>query len=151
MKVKVAFTREKEPDFVSKSIMWVMKTDYSHVFFIHEGNIYHSIGLGVCKQDLESYLEDHIIVKEFEVELACSKEVFEAFVAGEDGKDYSQSQYIGFIFPMFQSFFDNNNEKRICSEFVAVVLQKYGDVVLSKDADFTSPKDVYDILDKGGK
>ena len=148
MKIQVAFTCEKKPDIISKIIMWVLKSTYSHVFLVHNESIYHSVGDGVCKIKLSDYLKTHNLIKYFDVELDCSEEVFEAFMAGEDGKDYSESQYIGFMFPFMQSYFDNDNEKRICSEFVAIVLEKYGKYVLPKDADFMHPKDVYLMLDR---
>ena len=148
MKIKVCFTSEKKPDFTSRMIMKIMRTSYSHVFFVHKGNIYHSVGEGVCVEPYEKYLESHDLVEEFDVDLVCTEEVFEAFMDGEKEKEYSMSQYLGFVIPFMQKYVDNNNAKRICSELVAVALQNYGKTkyTFTKDLDFTNPKDVYEIL-----
>lgn len=147
MKLKVGFTKEIKPDFVSKCIMRVLGTNYSHVFFILNDFIYHSTGEGVNRVPLAAYLEDHEVVKTFDVELpTLSEEAFAAYMEGAGGKEYSNSQYIGFVLPFLQRFVSNGSEKMICSELVSVVLAKYGHYKLPKQADFMSPKDVEILL-----
>lgn len=143
---KVAFTREIKPDFISNCIMKFLATNYSHVFFIHDGQIFHATGEGVNQVTLSDYLKTHQIVAEFEVSLAMTPSEFVMFMEGSKGKEYSSSQYLGFIFPFLKRFTRNGNEKMICSELVAAVLEKNGGYKLPKEADFMSPKDVYDLL-----
>lgn len=148
MKIKVAFTKEKNPDFISASIMKFLGTDYSHVFFIHDGVIFHSVGQGVKREYLSNYLKTHDITDVFEVDLDLTYKEFESYMYGAEGKEYSESQYIGFILPFMKKFVRNGKEKTICSELVSEVLEKFGGFKLPNEADFMSPKDVYDMLGK---
>lgn len=149
MKVKVGFTSENKPDFVSKTIMWFLKTNYSHVFFILGDHIFHATGKGVHPVALSEYMKTHNLVHSFEVELNMSLESFLAFMDGASSKEYSSSQYLGFLSKSLQKFVKNGNEKMICSELVAVVLEKYGAYCLPKEADFMSPRDVFNLLNEG--
>lgn len=145
--VKVAFTKEKEPDFVSKMIMKFMGTNYSHVFFILDGYIYQSTGEGTHRCNLENYLETHVIVDEYMVALALmTPESFRSYMAGAKGKGYGHWQYLGFMFPWLQKFVTNGSSRQICSELVAEVLRDYRPMKLPKNADFMSPKDVNILL-----
>lgn len=145
--VKVAWTREKDPDWVSKEIMDFLDTDYSHVFFINDGFIYHATGEGVNKTPLDKYLETHIIVHERMLPLPLmTEDSFKAYMAGADSKEYGHLQYIGFIAPWLQRFVKNGNTKQICSELIAEVGRDYGNLKLPKEQDFMSPKDVLDLL-----
>ncbi len=146
MKIKVAFTKEINPDFVSNCIMKFLGTNYSHVFFILNDEIFHSVGEGVCRVPLNEYLKDHVITAEFKVELDMTEKEFLAYMDGAEGKEYSESQYLGFVLPFMKKFVRNGKEKTICSELVSEVLEKFGEYVLPKEADFMSPKDVYEIL-----
>lgn len=146
MKVKIAFTREAEPDLVSKGIMKYMGTNYSHVFFILNDIIYHAVGEGVTAVPLQDYLKDHVIVAEKEVNLYMTEGEFVTYMRGARGKEYSNSQYLGFIFKSLKKFFRNKDEKMICSELVATVLNDYGideQIPYFHDPDFVSPKDIY--------
>lgn len=148
MKIKVGFTAELEPDLVSKGIMWWLGTNYSHVFFILNEHIYHCDGEGVNRIKLEDYKVTHKLVSEFEVELFMTEKEFEAYMTGANGKEYSESQYLGFLHARFQKWVGNGDKKMICSELVAEVLAKYGKFFLPKPADFMSPKDVHELLSK---
>ena len=146
MKISVGFTAELKPDFISRSIMKFLKTDYSHVFLIHDGIIYHSDGRGVNKIHLEYYKKTHKLVYEFPLEISLTEKEFEAYMKGAQGKEYSESQYLGFLFDFMKKWVRNGEEKMICSELVAQVLQDFGGFTLPKEADFMSPKDVYNLL-----
>lgn len=147
MKLKIAFTREYKPDLVSKLIQKYLKTDYSHTFFVLNDTSFHSTGKGVHEVPLSDYLQTHVLVMEFEVESNQTESEFLSFMAGSMGKDYGESQYIGFLFPFLQKYLDNNNSKTICSEIVATYLADYCGYKLPKDADFMSPRDVYELLE----
>ena len=149
MKLKIAFTREYKPDLVSKGIMLFLGTDYSHTFFVLNDVSFHSTGKGVHTVPLSDYLHDHVLVKEFEVESSQTEAEFLAFMAGSMGKDYGESQYIGFLFPSLQKLVMNGPAKTICSEIVARYLADYCGYKLPKDADFMSPKDDYELLEAG--
>lgn len=146
MKIKIAFTRETEPDLVSKGIMKFMGTNYSHVFFVLDDIIYHAVGEGVTSVPLAEYLKDHIIVAEKDVDIFMTEGEFLTYMKGANGKEYSNSQYLGFIFKPLKRFFRNKDKKMICSELVATVLNYYGtdeSVPYFPDPDFISPKDIY--------
>jgi hypothetical protein len=145
-KVTVAFTREINPDFVSKRIMDFLKTDYSHVFFIHNGTIFHAVGEGVTEVPLAEYLKTHVIVAQKEVSLNVSDDRFLGYMDGAKDKEYSSSQYLGIISGALKRFGRNGGEKMICSELVAVVLSLYAGVKLPKESDFITPKDVFQLI-----
>lgn len=145
-KVEIAFTRELKPDFVSKEIMKFLKTDYSHVFFIHNGIIFHAVGKGVSIVSLDEYLKTHLIVARKEVTLDVSEDRFLGYMDGAKDKEYSSSQYLGIVSRFLKRFGRNGGEKMICSELVASVLALYAGHKLPKEADFITPKDVYDML-----
>lgn len=145
--VKVAFTREKDPDFVSKRIMDFLDTDYSHCFFINDGFIYHATGEGVNRCHLDVYLEDHVIVHEVMLPLPLmTEDSFKAYMRGADAKEYGHLQYAGFIAPWAQKLVRNGNAKQICSELIAEIARDYGNLKLPKEQDFMSPKDVLILL-----
>lgn len=144
--INVVFTREKKPDFVSYLIMKFLRTEYSHVFFELDSQIFHATGKGVHQAPFSEYMNTHVVTEKFTVSLSCSEKEFLMFMEGAKGKEYSQSQYLGFFGKFMQRFVKNGDEKMICSELVAIVLQRWGGFKLPKDADFMSPKDVYQLL-----
>lgn len=144
--VEIAFTREIEPDFVSKEIMKFLKTDYSHVFFIYKGTIFHAVGKGVSLVPLDEYLKTHLIVARKEVTLDVSEDRFLGYMDGAKDKEYSSSQYLGIVSRALKKLGRNGGEKMICSELVAVVLALYAGYKLTKEADFITPKDVFEMV-----
>lgn len=145
--IEVAVAREKNPDFVSRMIMRWMGRPYSHIFIIHQNKLIHSTGKGVHNTWLDEFMVDHDIMIKRRVPIGSGKTVayFKGFVAGCSGKEYSESQYIGFLFPFLRRFFRNGREKTICSEFVANVLNNCCGYDI-RNIDFVSPKDVMEYV-----
>lgn len=148
--INILATSEIGPDFISKMIMKKLKTNFSHVLIYFDGLIIHSVGDGLVileHRESQKYLETHEVKEKFNVALNCSEDYFYGYVRGAQGKEYSSSQYIGFLVPFLAKFFANKKEKLICSEFVAEVLNECCGFNL-KDLDFLSPKDIVEFLKK---
>ena len=145
IKVKVVWTAETKPDFVSRAIMAFQRTPYSHVAIIFDGMICHAIGEGVCFSPAADYLADHVVVLERELELACSAERFMGFIEGESGKEYSEAQLL--LIALGLKWFANGDEKRICSEFVANIISKFGlELIRWEHLDHVTPKCLEKVL-----
>lgn len=154
-KVRVVWLAEIEPDFHSRALMWWQQAPYSHVAIVIERDgvevICHAVGKGVCIEVFEEILVDHKVVAQRVVDLKCSSDLLLGFVEGEEGKEYSDLQLLGIAiwgqwFKSF-SFFHNKNRKRICSEFVGIILQKWSSYKLEGDQDFWTPVYLEQLLD----
>ena len=143
--IEVAVSRERKPDIVSKLIMWFTKANYSHILIIKDSVVYHAVGQGTCSVSLTDFLVKRELVQIQKVRLKVDEEFFMGYVTGADGKDYSESQYIGFLFRPLQRFVRNKKERTICSEYAARILN----ICCGYDfegADFLSPKDVMTVV-----
>lgn len=143
--IKVSVTRPTNPDIISRIIMWFMGAKYSHIMIRSEGWIYHSVGKGVSVTSGNKYFSDHIAVDTKTVKCLCSEKVLERYVQEQLEKDYSQSQFIGFIFPWTRVWFRNGENRTICSEFVGRILNRHCGYKI-KDLDFKSPKDIFEAI-----
>jgi len=140
--LQVAFTREIKPDWLSRKIMEKLRTNFSHVFFIYKESVFHATGKGVHSVPLAEYLKTHYIVDQYDVDFPnVSEDFFLGYTAGAAGKEYSSSQYLGFLFPKLQKFVTNGSEKEICSELVTKFIRDYKPCKLPKEPDFMSPLD----------
>lgn len=126
-KIKVIFTREKDPDFISKKIMEKDGTNYSHVLIDYDENgerkIFHAVGEGVCiyaENKYKDYYKSHIKAHEYEIELKVSKDFFLGYVEGSCGKEYSQSQIAAIA---VGGILENGDEAMICSELAGLVIR----------------------------
>lgn len=147
MEIKVIFSAEVNPDFMSKQIMNKFKTPYSHVLIQHEeGKIFHAVGKGVCVEDADPFFKDHIAVATFLVKLDVSRDFFYGFVMGANGKEYSQSQIAALASGKGT---ENGDEKMICSELVGIILTKMGKYKISGHQDSWTPLDCHKVLEKG--
>lgn len=126
----------------------VSKDQIFTLLFILDGVIYHADGKGVRHLNLAKYLEMHIMLHEIPVDLDITEKEFLMFMEGANRKDYSESQYLGFLFTWLQPIVANGEKRQICSELVALVLDKYGAYELPKAADFMSPRDVFELISK---
>lgn len=148
MLVEVCFTAERKPDLVSKLIMQFMGTNYSHVLFKVGGEVFHATGEGVNRIPVSEYLGNKkIIVHQIPVVLDCTANEFYAYMLGANGKEYSSSQYLGFLFKPLRKLVSNGEEKQICSELVARVLHKWAGIEFHENLDFISPRDVFERIE----
>lgn len=153
MRIEVAVSAEKEPDFVSRQIMKYMGAPYSHIFFIHKGKHIGVDGKGVNVVDMDFFLKDHMIMGSEFIDLEWSEEYFLGWVEGNKGKEYSESQYLGFIFDGVKSLFSDGSKELICSEFVARALDYSSPRVLDYlrfgwDFDYVSPKELWEAVQR---
>jgi FKBP-type peptidyl-prolyl cis-trans isomerase 2 len=148
MKITIAFSKEKDPDFMSRQIMNRDKADFSHVLIIYdEKKIFHAVGEGVCVEGLDKFLETHEIPEKFEVELKVSRDYFIGFIEGSRGKEYSQSQIAAIATGKGEEI--NGDEKMICSELVGIVLTRMCGYELPGNQDSWRPIHCFNALKKG--
>lgn len=149
-KIKVIWMRETKPDWMSRLIMWWQEANYSHVGILYKDRLIHAIGEGVVSQEPQDYMHDHVVTLEKDIELTCSEEMLEGYLMGEVGKEYAESQlfYIGIskvlgllgVAPNL-----NGDARRICSEFVGVILYHWSEFPMSGNRDFWTPADLAQI------
>jgi hypothetical protein len=127
--VKVAFTQEVNPDFISRAVMWALEKPYSHVLILFEDvdgkeKILHAIGKGTCIDEDKEYLKTHNIVRMYEVQMRVSREVFSGYARGRVGRDYAETNYINMALEMMGVKwvpFKNGNSDVVCSSEVAAI------------------------------
>lgn len=160
MRIFYASAAEIKPDFKSSTIMKYLGCDFSHVLHIieqpgEEPYIWHSTGEGVNKKYLSDFLKDHVLKHKFEItdKLVVHPERFVGYLEGNEGKDYSETQYFGFISDIFgpvkrwlQKESDDNTRELICSEFTSRSANKYTSLRIKGDEDFQTPKSFIDQL-----
>jgi hypothetical protein len=146
IQVKVCVVAELNPDFVSSQIMKRIGAPYSHAIIIYKNKIYHAIEQGVCISSMEEGLLDSKIVDEKDIELDCTEEEFFSFIEGAVGKNYSEIQLLGFIFPSLKGLVANGRSALICSEFVAWVLEKFAGYKWNEDLDFVDPRELFESI-----
>lgn len=145
MKIKVVFSAEKEPDFMSRQIMNRDKVNYSHALIVFDGNkIFHAVGEGVCIEDAQKFFETHIAAHSFDLELKVSRDYFLGFVRGMKGKEYSQAQIAAIATGKGDSV--NGDEKMICSELVGLVLTEMAGLIIPGHQDSWRPIHCYNAL-----
>jgi hypothetical protein len=117
---------ELEPDFLSRSIMQALDCKWSHNGIIYcvddndSGTIVHSIGKGVCEEPVREFLISHKFVHFINVTSLINDHGFaKGWLKGSIGKDYSESQYLGFLFPRIKKLVSDGKAEMICSEFAA--------------------------------
>jgi hypothetical protein len=137
----------------SRVIRFFSRAPFSHVAIVGKyGNLdylVHAVGKGVCYQPLQSYLDqgDRILFRKT-IKLNCSNERLIGFALGEMGKEYSDTQLVMISLNLrWLPWLGNGGSKRICSEFVAAVLDLFStEYEMPKPLDFVTPKDLFDIL-----
>lgn len=147
MKIFYASAAEITPDFKSHGIMKFLGTNYSHVLHIIEPEagepfLWHSTGEGVNCKLLRDFLQTHRLIHKFDVtdRLIVSADRFLGYLEGNEGKDYSETQYAGFINDVFKRRVGDGPSELICSEFTARSANKYTSLQIKGDEDFVTPK-----------
>ena|SRR3990167_2554860 len=103
MKFYLFSSAETRPDKISLTIMRRLQTNYSHVGIIVEEGIYHSTGDGVNKKQVDEFLKDHLFVHKIDITRFVESVAYSiGWCDGNIGKDYSESQYLGIMFPKFE-------------------------------------------------
>lgn len=170
---KICFIKETNPDFISRTIMWVDKSNFSHTgskFVDLDGKekLFHSIGEGTKIDHEMEYFKDHEAVEEYEIPMVCSQDFFCGYVRGREGIEYSESQYInqflrilartlndlykylgiGLVVKVTKMPFKNGAEKAICSETSSRTLEfsVLKGKKLPMDIDLMNPRGLRDFL-----
>lgn len=151
MLLRIAVTREIDPDMVSQLIMLETKAPFSHIMaiFLDENNVptvFQATGKGVHTIALAEFMVDHMIVDEKIVELKKGREYFLGFVRGSHGKGYGHAQYLGFLAKFLRNFGDNDDKREICSELIATVLEDQCALDVRGDNDFVTPAQVFNAI-----
>jgi len=139
MKVTIGIASEKNRDFLSTVVEKVLFRDYSHIFVVYRGMMYHALPEGMCIDDYEAFKELHDIVGEKQVELHCRVGDFERHFEYHRAASYSHWQFLGYL-PLIGRLFMNGRNKFWCSEYVAWVLSDLGYRWEFADADLITPK-----------
>lgn len=149
MKFEVLAIGEEKPDFVSRRIQSFLGTDYSHcAILVADRWCYHATEQGFNMVPWIHVAPGHIIRHRFAFELDPARTQFSlGWLHASLGKEYSESQYLGFLFPFLRRFVANDRSKTVCSEAVGQFLfdcvgVKHGSL---HKCDFLSPKDVVEI------
>jgi hypothetical protein len=154
-KVVIGFSRPKKCSLLSKLIMKVQGTPYSHIYVkfysasLNRELIYQASGLQVNFVGSIFFYDHHIAVKEFELEI--SDEVhLEAlrFAVDKAGTPYSIKQLFSILAYMLTGklLFRDGREAYVCSELIGEMLAEKIKITINKDLDIVIPKDIYNIL-----
>lgn len=136
---QIASCRENKPDLLSAALMRVMRANYSHVIIIENGDtVYHATGKGFHAEPLSEVLKAHTLPDIIEVN--CPDEsLANGYLRRMIGMDYSESQFLGFIFPFMKPFFRNRHQRAICSEAVSDFLKDCCGCEINEDTDYIDP------------
>lgn len=154
-RVVVGFSRPKKLNIVSKLIMKMQGTDYSHAYLMFRSEsldrnlIYQASGLQVNFTGSQLFYEHHIVVKEFE--LLVSDESYKKalqFAVDKAGSPYSIKQLFSMLWYMLtgHQVAGDGRQAYVCSELVGQMLLEDFSIDLDKDLDLVTPKDLFELL-----
>lgn len=159
----LGFSRAKSKwSIVSKLIMWAQASPFSHVYvrfdsdFLERTFIYQASGSKVNFENINSFNNHSVIIKEFELNL--EQEVYKKvlqFAIDNVGKPYSLKQLFSMAWTAFLSRlgfknkdpFKDTTSAFVCSEIGAYVLELSGKD-MPEDKDSVGPKELYELLTK---
>lgn len=149
MKFEILALGELEPDFASRHIQAFLGTDYSHCAILVDGLwAYHATAEGFHMTPWATLSPGHAVRHRFEWELDRDTTQYAlGWLEGCLGCEYSESQYLGFLFPFLRHFVANGRSKTVCSEAAG---QFMFDCLKIKEArlyacDWLTPKDIVEI------
>jgi hypothetical protein len=147
--IGIGFSRPKSKlAFVSHLIRWIENTEFSHVYMQVGNVIIHAnhLGVNIIHDQLFFEKNESLIYEPLEM----SRDQFEVFlriVVPYLGKKYGFFQIFGVLISMLLKLPKNPiNKGYLCSEFIALILQKMYNIELSKDINLITPKDVLYLL-----
>lgn len=157
MFIDIVVTAEKKPDLGSRLIMWWTKSKFSHCLIRYDHPwgktmIFQATSEGVNVVEAEEFFKTHIAVDNIlDIKLNCTPEEFVGYVEGSCGKDYSESQYLGFLFnwKWLRDWFADGDKELVCSELVASVIQRWTHIRFDKQLDYLTPAEVLETVRKG--
>jgi uncharacterized protein YycO len=155
-KVSIGFSRPVKFKILSWLIRKVQRTEYSHAYIkFHSDSldrdlIYQASGLQVNFVGKTLFEEDHVIVKEFDLQISdeAHKKALQ-FAVDRAGMPYSIKQLFGILIYNLtgNQVLKDGRSGYVCSELVAQMLSEDLGITITKDLDIVTPKDVYNILE----
>lgn len=160
-KIIIGFSHStKKFALFSKAIQLWDGVPYSHVYFQFESQKYNVEMIYQASSTMLNYmakpvfLKNNEVIKEFEIQITeqqydkLMKDCMESA-----GLEYGVKQVFGIVIADILHLSNNpfsDNEKYICSEWVAEQLEKLG-YKFDKELDLVKPSDIYCVLDYENK
>jgi len=151
---EIVFSRPTKFELFSWLIRKVQGTPYSHAAILVDGRLlYQSTRIGVHSTDFAEFEKTHVVWKKpiaTKTTGLIGVNYALGWLDGCIGCEYSQAQFVGFIFPKLRPLVINKRARRICSEFAADFLQDCCGVKVQKSMatnDFVTPKDIWEALE----
>jgi hypothetical protein len=144
MEITVAVMAEHTPDTFSRIIMKWLGVKYSHVAIIYNGMVYHAIQKGVCCEPFSEVSKVDYIFDSLDVRLNVTKDYFNGFMKGCVGRDYCETQLVGYAFSPIKKLVSDGRREFTCSEFGAWVLECMAGYKWEENLDFVDPKEFLD-------
>lgn len=163
MKFTYATSREKDPDFKSRTIMKAIGFDYSHsLIMVDDSMIFHATGKHEYRDgrkvkgfhmiegdNMAEFLETHDLGHLVDLPVINPDYAF-GYCQGNVGKDYSESQLIGCSLPILRVFMGDDTAELICSEFpIRFAMHKQIlDFKFAQEPDWICPKVCTEVMYK---
>jgi len=159
--VVIGFSRPRSKKLFSEAIMWMQKTNFSHVYVKVEWPsaerelVYQASGLQVNFESWNHFQTHAYSVAEFKIDLTeeSYKQVAK-YICDNLNKPYSMKQVFGmFLLCLGKRFgikisnpYKNRHDAFICSEVGADVLET-GNIDLGEDSEDVGPRELYEFLE----
>ncbi len=165
MKFEFFASYEPKPDWKSGGIMLATGCKFSHVgIIVNEEHIYHATGIGFNEEHIDEFLLTHQFAHRFELMLKDDTPFGHGralgWLQGNIGKDYSETQFLGFgaefverYLPAFlvnkiKSLVTDGMRELVCSESVVRFGLEHCGLVLEDghNPDFDTPEESVTIM-----
>lgn len=161
-KVVIGFSKPLKFKPFAELIKLAFGTPYDHVYIKFQSNffsrdlIYQASKLMVNFMGIKTFLEENIIIKEFEIELSDEQmQALIGFSIDNACKPYGMLEALGLgIVRLCEIFgkkiknpYGGGTQNYVCSVLAAYVLQNFTSVKMIYDYQDMSPKDVWDFLE----
>jgi len=156
-----AASKEHVPDFKSRAVMKVIDWDYSHsLIMVDDSIIFHATGPHEYRDgrkaegfhmidgdNFDEFMELHELGHKIDLPVKNPDFAY-GYCHGSVGKDYSESQLAGLLFPVLKVFTGDEATELICSEFpIRFIMQRQ--IVgfkFDKEPDWVCPKTCTQIM-----
>lgn len=158
--IAIGFSRPKKFMILSWLIRKIQRTEYSHVYIKFQSDkykrnlVYQASGLQVNFVGEEVFKDHCEIVKECSIQV--SDEIYTkmmTFAIDRAGYPYSIEQLFNIVIYMITGkarTFSDGRSGYVCSELVGEMLRTILGVLIKKDLDIVTPKDIYNALTEAG-
>lgn len=140
---------EYAPDLKSGTIMKVAHSKFSHVGIIENGKtVFHATGEGFNEVPLQKFCLEHGFEHRFPLYVTDPAGAA-GWLRGNIGKDYSESQLIGYAlkwFPFLKRWLGDGKRELICTEATLRFGIEYCEIKCSIDPDFAGLDEAVEIM-----